>query len=113
MRKESASPPYCQPLTVLLTDIFENIAFSLFQIRDCLPPSFFPSSSSSPSSPPSPFESCSYSDSSGLFRRFVSRRQFRYLRMGATYFLTATEMRCWKKIKKDANQSGDDGDTEL
>ncbi len=52
-------------------------------MRGCLPPS-------------ASFDDCTFSSASGIFRRFVSRKQFNYLRMGATYFKEATDIKCRK-----------------
>ena len=32
------------------------------------------------------FEGCDFDHLSGIFRRFVGRKQFHYLRMGASFF---------------------------
>ena len=53
------------------------------KMRGCLPPS-------------ASFDDCTFSSASGIFRRFVSRKQFNYLRMGATYFKEATDIKCRK-----------------
>lgn len=60
-----------------------NAEKKIRKMRGCLPPS-------------ASFDDCTFSSASGIFRRFVSRKQFNYLRMGATYFKEATDIKCRK-----------------